>query len=230
MKVADGFWLSKKGYDVKYASQAYKVETTENSIKVLATPYTVKNRGMTLGGPNLEITYTSTSENVIKVHIDHYRGGLDNIPQFELNEDTGYVPVITRTEDTVEMVTGDTKLVIRTGEEWDVAYYYKDKYLTGGAWRSTSIITESQFTANARMNSQADDEFFNYPQDAHTTYLREQLKTDIGECIYGFGEKFTPFVKNGQVVETWNNDGGTCSDQSYKNIPFYISSKVMEYL
>ena len=41
MKVADGFWLSKKGYNVNYASQAYKVETTENSIKVLATPYTV---------------------------------------------------------------------------------------------------------------------------------------------------------------------------------------------
>ncbi len=123
------------------------------------------------------------------------------------------------------MVTGDTKLVIKTGDEWDVAYYYKDKYLTGGAWRSTSIISESQFTANARLNLQEDDEFFNYPQDAHTTYIREQLKTDIGECIYGFGEKFTPFVKNGQVVETWNNDGGTCSDQSYKNIPFYISSK-----
>ena len=48
MKVADGFWLSKKGYNVNYASQAYKVETTENSIKVLATPYTVMNRGMTL--------------------------------------------------------------------------------------------------------------------------------------------------------------------------------------
>lgn len=225
MKVADGFWLSKKGYNVNYASQAYKVETTANSIKVLATPYTVKHRGMTLGGPNLEITYTSTSENIIKVHIDHYRGGLDNIPQFELNEDTGYVPSITRTEDEVVMVSGDTKLVIKTGDEWDVAYYYKDKYLTGGAWRSTSIITESQFTANARMALQEDDEFFNYPQDAHTTYIREQLKTDIGECIYGFGEKFTPFVKNGQVVETWNNDGGTCSDQSYKNIPFYISSK-----
>lgn len=225
MKVADGFWLSKKGYDVNYASQAYKVETTANSIKVLATPYTVKHRGMTLGGPNLEITYTSTSENIIKVHIDHYRGGLDNIPQFELNEDTGYVPSITRTEDEVVMISGDTKLVIKTGDEWDVAYYYKDKYLTGGAWRSTSIITESQFTANARMALQEDDEFFNYPQDAHTTYIREQLKTDIGECIYGFGEKFTPFVKNGQVVETWNNDGGTCSDQSYKNIPFYISSK-----
>ena len=225
MKVADGFWLSKKGYNVNYASQAYKVETTENSIKVLATPYTVMNRGMTLGGPNLEITYSSTSENIIKVHIDHYRGGLDNSPRYELNEDTGYTPVIERTEDKVTLTSGDTRVEIKIGDDWDVQFYYKDRHLTGGAWRATSIISESQFTANARMNLQEDDEFFNYPQDAHTTYLREQLKTDIGECIYGFGEKFTPFVKNGQVVEIWNSDGGTCSDQSYKNIPFYISSK-----
>ena len=113
----------------------------------------------------------------------------------------------------------------KTGDTWDVSFYYKDKLLTGGGWRSTSIIQESRFTANARMALQEDDEFFNYPQDAHTTYLREQLTTDIGECIYGFGEKFTPFVKNGQTIETWNSDGGTCSEQSYKNIPFYISSK-----
>ena len=225
MKVADGFWLNKKGYDVRYASQAYQVTTTENSIKVIATPYTVMNRGMTLGGPNLEITYSSTSENIIKVHIVHYKGGLDNIPQFELNEDTGYVPQITRTEDKAELISGDTKVVIKIGDDWDVQFYHKDKHLTGGAWRSTSIINENQFAANARMEMQEDDEFFNYPQDPHRTYIREQLKTDIGECIYGFGEKFTPFVKNGQVVETWNCDGGTCSDQSYKNIPFYISSK-----
>ena len=225
MKVADGFWLSKKGYEVNYASQAYKVETTENAIKVLATPYTVMNRGMTLGGPNLEITYSSTCENTIKVHIDHYRGGLDNIPRFELNEDPNFKPVINRSEDSVELVSGDTKVVIRIADDWDVQFYYKDRHLTGGAWRSTSIIHENQFHANARMELQEDDQDFNYPQDPNRTYIREQLKTDIGECIYGFGEKFTPFVKNGQVVEIWNSDGGTCSDQSYKNIPFYISSK-----
>lgn len=225
MKVADGFWLSKKGYEVNYASQAYKVETTENVIKVLATPYTVMNRGMTLGGPNLEITYSSTCENTIKVHIDHYRGGLDNIPRFELNEDPNFKPVINRSEDSVELISGDTKVVIRIADDWDVQFYYKDRHLTGGAWRSTSIIHENQFHANARMELQEDDQDFNYPQDPNRTYIREQLKTDIGECIYGFGEKFTPFVKNGQVVEIWNSDGGTCSDQSYKNIPFYISSK-----
>ena len=225
MKVADGFWLSKKGYEVNYASQAYKVETTENAIKVLATPYTVMNRGMTLGGPNLEITYSSTCENTIKVRIDHYRGGLDNIPRFELNEDPNFKAVINRSEDSVELISGDTKVVIRIADDWDVQFYYKDRHLTGGAWRSTSIIHENQFHANARMELQEDDQDFNYPQDPNRTYIREQLKTDIGECIYGFGEKFTPFVKNGQVVEIWNSDGGTCSDQSYKNIPFYISSK-----
>ena len=35
-----------------------------------------------------------------------------------------------------------------------------------------------------------------------------------------FGERFTAFVKNGQVVETWNEDGGTSSQVAYKSIPF----------
>ena len=29
----------------------------------------------------------------------------------------------------------------------------------------------------------------------------------------------------GQTVDVWNNDGGTCSEQSYKSIPFYVSSR-----
>ncbi len=32
-------------------------------------------------------------------------------------------------------------------------------------------------------------------------------------------------MKNGQVVDIWNEDGGTSSEQAYKNIPFYLSSK-----
>ena len=43
--------------------------------------------------------------------------------------------------------------------------------------------------------------------------------------IYGLGERFTPFVKNGQIVDIWNDDGGTSSELAYKNIPFYISSR-----
>jgi len=30
--------------------------------------------------------------------------------------------------------------------------------------------------------------------------MHEQLSLAVGECVYGFGERFTAFVKNGQVV------------------------------
>lgn len=56
-------------------------------------------------------------------------------------------------------------------------------------------------------------------------YLVTGLSLDTGELVYGLGERFTPFVKNGQNVDMWNEDGGTASEISYKNIPFYMTSK-----
>lgn len=32
-----------------------------------------------------------------------------------------------------------------------------------------------------------------------------------GETIYGLGERFGPFIKNGQTVDLWHEDGGTDS-------------------
>lgn len=51
------------------------------------------------------------------------------------------------------------------------------------------------------------------------------LSLSVGELVYGMGERFTPFVKNGQSIDIWNADGGTSTEQSYKNIPFYITNK-----
>lgn len=36
--------------------------------------------------------------------------------------------------------------------------------------------------------------------DDKDTYVRKQLSIDVGELIYGLGEHFTPFAKNGQSV------------------------------
>ena len=55
--------------------------------------------------------------------------------------------------------------------------------------------------------------------------MREQLSLSVGELVYGLGERFSAFVKNGQSVDIWNEDGGTSTEQSYKNIPFYLSNK-----
>lgn len=224
MKFSDGFWLNQRGFNENYAVMAYEITTTPNSITVFATSSAIYNRAMTLGGVTFEITYKSTAPDVIKVSVVHHKGTLKNAPKFELNEDQGYIPEIKTGEDFAEMTSGSTKVRIKKGFDWDVEFSYKGKRLTGGAWRATSYIEENQFRADNRINSMRDDSFWSYPADEHNTYIREQLTLGIGECIYGFGEKFTTFVKNGQNVEMWNSDGGTCSDQSYKCVPFYISS------
>ncbi len=225
MKFSDGLWLNKKGYAVHYATQAYEITHTKNSVTVLATANAVFNRAMTLGGVTFEITYTAVADDVIKVNIVHFKGTLKNQPKFELNEPADYTAQITEGDGFIEMTAGKTKVRIKKAFDWDVEYSYDGKRLTGGAWRSTSYIEENKFLTKNRLEGMADDQFFNYPADPRSTYIREQLLLDVGECIYGFGEKFTTFVKNGQNVETWNSDGGTCSEQSYKSIPFYISSK-----
>jgi alpha-glucosidase (family GH31 glycosyl hydrolase) len=37
--------------------------------------------------------------------------------------------------------------------------------------------------------------------------------------------QFGAYIKNGQAVSVWNRDGGTSSEQAYKCVPFYITSK-----
>lgn len=225
MKFADGFWLNRRGYTVDYAAQPYDIQITDNSIRVFATSQTIYNRGMTLGGVTLEIVYTSTKEDTIKVHIVHHKGAADHAPKFELNEDLSFKPVITDNGGSVTLTSGKTAVTIAKGQSWNVQFTYDGKLLTGGGWRATSYIQESAYLAGNRAYDALDNTFWSVPADPRKAYMREQLTLAVGEYIYGFGEKFTPFVKNGQTVEIWNADGGTCSDQSYKNVPFYLSSR-----
>ena len=225
MKYADGLWLNKPGYGVNYATQMYEVTADETSINVLATNQWIGNRGMTLGGPVLEITFTSTLENTIKVSIDHYKGRVHKSPDFQLNEDKSFRPVIKETDGAYELISGNTKVVVAKGGAWDIKYYYNDKLLTKEGWRTTSYITEDQWKTNERMANDEMKPFFSHDETADGAVMREMLNISVGECLYGFGEKFSTFVKNGQTVEVWNNDGGTSSEQSYKSIPFYVSSR-----
>src|SRR5262249_23461194 len=57
----------------------------------------------------------------------------------------------------------------------------------------------------------------------HGEFMLERLRLPVGANVYGVGERFTPFVKNGQVVDTYNQDGGTASEQAYKSLPFFLT-------
>lgn len=46
------------------------------------------------------------------------------------------------------------------------------------------------------------------------------------EAVYGLGEKFTSLNKRGQTIDSWTvNALGTETERSYKNVPFYLSTR-----
>lgn len=218
----DGLWLKKKGYDVHYATEAYEVlRRDEHSVTLLATPSKIYNRGMTLGGPNLEVTFFSYLENVIGVRVVHYAGARRS-QGFELARDDSFTPEITVDDNAATLVSGRTSVRI-SRDGWRVEFFDNagiPRKLTSSGARSLSyIVNDMPPTGRAVV-----PRFFDKPDDA-PAYVQEKLSLGVGECVYGFGEKFTPFVKNGQTVEMWNSDGGTGSAQSYKCVPFYLSDR-----
>ena len=227
MKISDGFWLNKPGYNVNYATQMYTIEADESSITVYATNQWIGNRGMTLGGPMLTIRFTSTLENSIKVNIEHFKGALKKTPDFTLYENKDFKPIVKQTENGGwELISGKTKVRIGSqGSGWDVSYWYEDKLLTKEGWRTTSLVEKEEWFMKNESIGNEGARFFAKSDNGDNSYIREMLNISTGEYIYGFGEKFSTFTKNGQTVEVWNNDGGTCSEQSYKSIPFYVSSR-----
>ncbi|MFC4532001.1 TIM-barrel domain-containing protein [Sphaerisporangium dianthi] len=62
--------------------------------------------------------------------------------------------------------------------------------------------------------------------DGVTVAYQESLVAQPDEHFGGFGEKFTPLDKRGQRPLMWNFDAfGAESDRSYKNVPFFVSSR-----
>ena len=173
------------------------------------------------------IRFTSTLENSIKVSIEHFKGVLKKLPEFSLNEDSSFKPNIIKDESGgYELISGKTKVKIGAqGGGWNVSYWYEDRLLTKEGWRTTSLIQEEDWFSRNKKNSNEGTRFFSQSDNGENAYIREMLGISVGEYIYGFGEKFSSFLKNGQTIEVWNNDGGTCSEQSYKSIPFYVSSR-----
>ena len=202
MKFSDGLWLNREGVNVYSPAEVSDLSCDVGTL-TLTLPHTkIYNRGQTLGGPVLTAQFSSPIPDVIRVKVFHYKGMKEIGPAFEITEDKNSNVVITDGEDEVKLISGDTTVRINK-KEWAFDFSYKDQYLTGSGRKNLGYITTKD----------------------EGSFFREQLSLRVGECVYGLGERFTPFVKNGQVVDMWNKDGGTSTEQAYKNIPFYITNR-----
>jgi alpha-D-xyloside xylohydrolase len=203
MKFTDGYWENRPGVTPHYAAQVHEVETGPGTLTVYAPTKTVSQRGDTLNLPLITVQYSSPTENVICVRIFHHKGGQAPRREFPLQELNSFQPVVSDNEQFAELVSGQLSVRIHKGRNWLVEYHQAGvRVLTTSAWRSIGFVD----TPEGR-------------------FIHEQLTLGVGECVYGLGERFTAFVKNGQVVDIWNEDGGTSSELSYKNIPFYLTNR-----
>ena len=203
MKFLNGGWLVKDGYNVKYAANIYTANIEPKKL-TLFCPFgsPIYNPGMTLDGGILTIEVTSPRPDIITTRLINFKKDRSHCPKFGLNETDPDVE-ITEDDDKWSFTSGRLTLDIAKGETIDFTYRYDGEVIAHSGWRAKGLVTDPE-------------------GELHVT---EQLDLGVGEKIYGLGERFTNFIKNGQTVDIWNEDGGTGTEQAYKNIPFYLSNR-----
>ena len=212
MKFSNGCWLQREGYGCLAPAQAYFTKVEERAVTICAPVNYVQHRGGTLGGVNLTIKITSPKEEVIRVQTYHHMGTVKTNPEFDLNIPENLPLKVEETDSAVTIYSGMLSLEI-TKYPWSMTYRRGNEVITKSSGRDLALI-KTDWKGDAYDKG-----------DVENTYMRQQLSLGVGELLYGTGERFSPFVKNGQSIDIWNADGGTNTDQAYKNIPFYLSNK-----
>ena len=240
MKFTNGYWMIRDGVDALYAREAYELaaDATTESLNVLAPTSVVRGRYDTLNLPTFNVDITTPAEGVIRVRAEHWQGATE-YPGFPLNADEpgnrDYVTVQANGNGDgevgvngadVTLTTGGLTAKVVKGTPWNLTFIGEDgKVLTESAGKS---LGRFKLGAESNVTAQPVGEFGvtmdGSARDESDVFIAIQLHLSVGEDVYGLGERFGAYVKNGQSVDIWNEDGGTASEQGYKDIPFYMTS------
>lgn len=194
MKFSNGYWLLRDGVQAAHPVEVYDITPAAGELVVHAPTRPIRHRGDLLQGPVATVRFSSPMPDVIGVSLTHFEGELPKKPEFGLD----------RTEPHVRL-TGDSltsgALEVKVSRDWKVEFAAGGEVLTSSTAKGMGFMTLD---------------------GRH--YVRDRLALGVGEVVYGLGERFGPLVRNGQTVDIWNADGGTSSEQAYKNVPFYLTN------
>lgn len=216
MKFTEGYWEKNERANASYASQAFTAEAIPGGMRIVSPFRQITDRGGALDVGTITTEFTSARKDIISVRSYHYEGYVKGEPRYELNEDPQETEVEITEEEAV-MKAG--RMTVRVDlKDFKITYEADGKVLTNIGFRNLGYMQYDRAVLTKFPEP-------NYMAAQYQPYMVTELSLDPGECVYGLGERFTAFVKNGQVVDIWNEDGGTASQISYKNIPFYVTSK-----
>lgn len=223
MKFTDGFWLRRPGVTAHYAQETYDLWAEGDALVAYAPTKRIVTRGDTLGGAALTVTLSSPLEGVVRVRIDHHQGA-HRSPGFRMPGAVEGAGTVAVDDAGGTLTSGRLTARVTHGAPWSLDFEVDGVRVTGSGHKSLGYmeLAERAPVPAAPAGVAGYTETGLAPS---RTYVHEQLDLDVAETVYGLGERFGPFVRNGQTVDLWQADGGTSSEQSYKNVPFYLSSK-----
>ncbi|KQO81151.1 alpha-glucosidase [Frigoribacterium sp. Leaf263] len=232
MKFTDGFWQTRPGVSSLFGQEVYDVETGDDgrSLVVTAPTKVIAHRGDTLNRPVLTVGLSSPMEGVIAVEVAHFSGGRDEIGFDLVGAEGGPagVGVAEMTAGGATLSSGRLTASVGRGGPFDLVFRDGDTVLTRSGAKSVGY---HQVAPDARIDGAMVGAVVKgagrpgTAADHAPSYVSQQLSLGVGELVYGLGERFGPLVKNGQTVDVWNADGGTSSEQAYKNVPFYLTNR-----
>ncbi|MFM9447649.1 alpha-xylosidase [Streptomyces acidiscabies] len=201
MKFTDGYWLLRDGITAAHPAEVLDVAASDGTLEIHAPTQPIRHRGDLLKGPVVTISAHTPMPDVIGVTFAHFRGDRPPSPRFDLTAEE-FTPQLSYEEDHATLTSGALSLKVTRSGPWHLDFRAHGRSLTSSGPKGMGIMRDTR-------------------TEAH--YLREQLALGVGASVYGLGERFGPVVKNGQVVDIWNADGGTATEQAYKNTPFYLT-------
>jgi alpha-D-xyloside xylohydrolase len=202
MRFADGAWRMLEDVTPIYLARVDGAEASPEQLVLHVSSRPESDRSATLQGHMFTVRITSPLDNVFRISVSHHRGRRPRGPNLAI-EAAPRELVQRSSEAGFHLCSGALQLDV-DALPW--ALRFSD--------RRGQPLTSSPPSALGLMEKKGAGVF-----------LREQLTLGVGELVYGLGERFQAFIRNGQSVDMWNEDAGTCSDKAYKNVPFFSSSK-----
>ena len=240
MKFTNGYWLNRDEYIVNSPLEAFDAMVVEkdddnyasDALRVYSAYHRINSRSDMLDVGATTMTVFSPAEDVIGVELKHFDRD-DKNPLYEL-QNNNVTPAIEIADSVATLTSGDLQLAVSMHDKFNIDFNYKGKRITGSEYKAQASIDDlsgKQLGQVMHANTVTGAQNLG-PQGSVTVtdhFMREQLSLLPGTNVYGFGERFGAFVKNGQSIDTINMDGGTGSEQSYKSIPFYMTGKAGVY-